>query len=134
MGFVDDINLEGELSCFAIDVQAIIDSNLMTGLVLNASKCDITAKNVEMIEKFSIFKDFKRVEAEDMTILGAPVLEGRAVDNILKDKFDNLERSIKRFSTLQSHDVVCPLKNSIAMPKLLCILRTSPRANNPLLQ
>ena len=46
----------------------------------------ITAKNFEMIDKFSIFKDFKRLVAEDLTILGAPVLEGRAVDNVLKDK------------------------------------------------
>ena len=36
IGFVDDINLEGELSSVAKDVQAIIDSNPMTGLVLNA--------------------------------------------------------------------------------------------------
>ena len=46
-----------------------------------------------MIEKFSIFKDFKRVATEDLTILGAPVLEGRAVDNVLKDKIATLERS-----------------------------------------
>ena len=45
-----------------------------------------------------------------------------------------LERSIKRLSTLQSHDALCLLKNSISMPKLLYILRTSPCANNPLLQ
>ena len=87
-----------------------------------------------MIDKFSIFKDFKRVAAEDLTILGAPVLEGRAVDNVLKDKIATFEISIKRLSTLQSHDTLCLLKNSIAMLKLLYILRTSPYANNPLLQ
>ena len=38
MGFVDDINLEGKLSNVARDVQAIIDSNPTTGLVLNAKK------------------------------------------------------------------------------------------------
>ena len=54
MGFVDDINLEGELSSVAGDVQAIIDSNPTTGLVLNARMCEITAKNFEMIDKFSI--------------------------------------------------------------------------------
>ena len=59
MGFVDAINLEGEVSSVARDVQAIIDSNPMTQLLLNASECKITAKNFEMIDKFSIFKDFK---------------------------------------------------------------------------
>ena len=121
------------MSSVARDVQAIIDSNPTTGLVLNARKCEITAKNFEMIDKFSIFKDFNRVAAVDLTILGAPVLEGKAVDNVLKDKIATLERSIKRLSTLQSHDALCLLKNSISMPKLLYILRTSPCANNPLL-
>ena len=78
-----------------------------TRLVLNARKCEITTKNCEMIDKFSIFKDFKRVAADDLTILDAPVLEGRAVDNALKDKIATLERSIKRLSTLQSHDALC---------------------------
>ena len=87
-----------------------------------------------MIDKFSIFKDFKRVTAEDLTILGAPVLEGRAVYNVLKDKIATLEISIKRLSTLQSYDALCLLKNSIAMPELLYILRTSSCANNSLLQ
>ena len=59
MGFVDNINLKGELSSVARDVQAIIDSNPTTGLVLNARKFEITAKNFEMIDKFSILKDFK---------------------------------------------------------------------------
>ena len=86
-------------------------------------------------EFIAIFKDFKRVAAEDLTILGAPVLEGRAVDNALKDKIVTLERSIKRLSTFQSHhDALCLLKNSIVMPKLLYILPTSPYANNPLLK
>ena len=86
-----------------------------------------------MIDKFSIFKDFKRVAAEDLTIMGAPVLECRSADDVLKDKIATLERQMKQLSTLQSHDALCLLKNSIAMPKLLYILRTSPCANNPLL-
>ena len=134
MGFVGDINLEGKMSSIARDVKAIIDSNPTTGLVLKARQCEITTKNFEMIDKFSIFKDFKRVAAEDLIILGASVLEGRAFDNVLKDKIATLERSIKVLSTLQSHDALCLLMNWIARPKQLYILRTSPFASNPLLQ
>ena len=36
MGFVDDIDSEGEVSHVARDVQAIIDSNASTGLTLNS--------------------------------------------------------------------------------------------------
>ena len=52
---------------------------------------------IEMIEKFSIFKDFKRVATEDLTILGAPVLEGRTVDNVLKRKIATLKNQLKGF-------------------------------------
>ena len=38
----------------------------------------------------------------------------------------DLDRAINRLSLLQAHDALCLLKNSIAMPKLLYILRTSP--------
>ena len=106
----------------------------MTGLVPYDSKCEITTKNFEIIDKFSIFKDFKRVAAEDLTLLGEPILEGRTVDNTLKDKIATLERSIKRLSALQSDDALCLLKNSIETQKLIYILRTSPCANNPFLQ
>ena len=101
---------------------------LLTGLLLNACKCEITAKNFDII-----FKDFKTITMEDLILLGAPILEGRAVDNALQDKIITLERSITRLSKLQSHDDLCLLKNSLVMLKLLYILRTSPCANNPLL-
>ena len=134
MGFVDDIDSEGEVSHDARDVQAIMDSNASTGLTLNPHKCEITARNFNIVDQFPIFHNFKRIAFEDITLLGAPVLEGRTVDNALKDKIVTLERSITRLSTFQTHDALCLLKNSIAMPKLLYILRTSPCANNPLLQ
>ena len=126
MGFVDDIDSEGEVWHVARDVQAIIDSNASTGLTLNPNKCEITARNFNIVDKFPILNNFKRIELEDITLLGAPVLEGRAVDNALKDEIVTLERSITRLSTLQTHNALCLLKNSIAMPKLLYILRTSP--------
>ena len=64
-----------------------------------------------MIDTFSIFKDFKIVATEDLTLLGASTLEGKAVDNALKDKIVTLERSINRLSILQSHDARCLFKN-----------------------
>ena len=66
-----------------------------------------------------------------------PVKSGLRCDSLEVLEDEELPRwkcSIKRLSTLQSHDALCLLKNSIAMPKLLYILRTSPCANNPLLQ
>ena len=68
-----------------------------------------------------------------MMFLGCPVLQGRATDKFLQKKIAHLERAMKRLTLLQAHDALCLLKNSIAMPKLLYLLRTSPCFDNPLL-
>ena len=68
-----------------------------------------------------------------MTLLGAPVLAGKAVDNALQEKIADMEQSVERLSLLQAHDALCLLKNVLAKPKLQYILRTSPCAGNPLL-
>ena len=96
MGCVDFCNLEGEISSVARDVQAIIDSHPLTGLLLNAYKCRMKAKNFDVIEEFADFKDFKRITMEELTLLRVRFLEGRAVDNAWQDKIATLERSITR--------------------------------------
>ena len=68
-----------------------------------------------------------------MIFLGSPVLPGRATDRILQDKIDDLDRAIQWLAFLEAHDVLCLLKNSIVMPKLLYVLRTSPCFDNSLL-
>ena len=108
--------------------------NLLTGLFQNTPKCEMTARNFDIINKFPIFNQFKRVLLEDMTLLGAPILAGRTVDAALKEKTAILDKSINRLSLLPSHDVLYLLKNSIRMPKMLYILRTSPCAGNLHLQ
>ena len=75
--FVDDTNLEGTISKVAKDVQHIIDSHKHTGLRLNTHKCEIIANNFELVDQLPIFKEFKRIATADMTLLGAPILEGR---------------------------------------------------------
>ena len=65
--------------------------------------------------------------------MGAPILEGKAVDKALIAKITDLERSVERLTLLPAHDALCLLKNALAMPKLLYILRSSPCAGKPLL-
>ena len=96
-GFVDDTNLEGRISQVANDVQLIIDSDQHAGLRLNAHKCEIIANNFELIDQYPILKDFKRTAKEDMTLLGAPILEGKVVDKALQEKIADLERSVELY-------------------------------------
>ena len=67
-----------------------------------------------------------------MTLLGAPVLKGSAQDAAIKHKIDDLSRAIERLTLLQAHDALVILKNSLAIPKLLYLLRTSDCGDNEL--
>ena len=71
---------------------------------------------------------------EDMTLLGAPVLKGKAQDTAIQDKIDDLTRAVDLLKHLQAHDALVILRKSLAIPKLLYLLRTSQCSNNPLLR
>ena len=60
-----------------------------------------------------------------MTLLGAPILQGRALDRTLKTKVEELERAISRLKLLRAYDALALLKSSISLPKLLYLLRSS---------
>ena len=50
LGFVDDIDMEVEVSRVARDVQTIVDSRPQTGLLLNIHKCEITTRNFDTFD------------------------------------------------------------------------------------
>ena len=67
-----------------------------------------------------------------MTLLGAPVLKGKAQDKAIQDKIDDLTRAVERLKQLQTQDALVILQNSLAIPTLLYLLRTSQCSDNPL--
>ena len=81
--------------------------------------------DLSQLEQFQFFKDFIRVPKDDMTLLGAPILQGRALDTALRTKVDELARAINRLKLLRAHDALALLRSSISIPKLLYLLRTS---------
>jgi len=97
-------------------------------------KCEIITDNFTEINTLATFNDFIRVNKGDITLLGAPVLKGKAQDKATQNKIDDLIRAVERLKHLQAHDALVILKNSLATPKLLYLLRTSQCSDNPLLR
>ena len=71
------------------------------------------------------------MELENLTLLEAPVLPGRAINKAIKQKTEKMEKAISRLPLLHAHDALTLLRNSISVPKLLYTLRTSNRSENP---
>ena len=133
IGFMDDLTLSGDLHTVEKDVIAIKDSAAETGLQLNQAKCEIIMDDFSLISTSTTFKEFIKVEKEEMMLLGAPVIKGKAQDAAIQQKIDELDRAMKRLSLLHAHDALALLKNSLAMPKLLYLLRTADCSGNQLL-
>ena len=133
IGFIDDLSLSSDLSTLEKDVNSIIEAESVTGLRLNPSKCEIIMDDFSSVETMNVFKDFIRVPKDQMTLLGATISRGHALDKALQAKVDDLERAVTRLKLLHAHDALVLLKNSLSMPRLLYTLRTSDCRDHPLL-
>jgi len=133
IGFMDDVTLS-DLQTVEQETVTIMESYTETGLRLNTTKCEIVMEDFTKIDGVDTFKDFIRVNKEEMILLGAPVVKGIAQDTAIKNKIDDLTRTTERLQLLHSHDALVILKNSLAIPKLLYLLRMSDCGDNPLLR
>ena len=86
LGYMDNFKIGGRIEAVASDFQRIIDAEKKIGLRLIAAKCEIVAKNFDVIKNYQIFKNFKKVTGEDLTILSAPILKEPAVDKVYSRK------------------------------------------------
>ena len=131
--FLDDITMAVQKDIVVNDIISIKDKTDMYGLVLNAAKCEVVYGDPLAPHDDDTLKDFQRVELENLTLLGAPVLSGRVIDKNIKQKTEKMKKAISRLPLLQAHDALTLLRNSISVPKLLYTLRTYNCSENPLL-
>ena len=94
------------------------------GLELNVSKCEFI--NASGTSSESMFNDFIKLNSSSSTLLGAPLRVGRAMDDCLKDRCEELSVGISRLKILASHDALTLLKASFSAPRVLHTLRSSP--------
>ena len=132
-GIVDNITMAGRKNIVVKDIISIKNKTDMYGLVLNVVKCEVVYGDPLAPHDDDTLKDFQRVELENLTLLGAPVLPGRAIDKAIKQKTEKMEKAISRLTLLQAHDALILLRNGTSVPKLLYTPRMSNCSENPLL-
>ena len=102
------------------------EASLMS-LELNHAKSelicdDALACNVVL----SAFPGLQTVPLNHMTLLGAPLGNIDMIDSTIAVKVKKLNLIGERLRHLSSQDTLLILRNSIAIPKVLYILRTAP--------
>ena len=110
---MDDVSLSTDASTMEKDINTIIEAESARGRRLNPAKCEIIMDDFSSIETMHVFKDFIRVPKDQMTLLGAPISRGHAMDKVLQEKAVDLDRGISRLKYLQAHDALVLLKNSL---------------------
>ena len=88
IGFTDDIILSGEMSVVEKHVTVILEASAETGLHLSTAKCEIIMRTSQRLRHHQ-FLHTLRVEKSEMTLLGAPVITGKAQDRAITDKTVN---------------------------------------------
>ena len=85
----------------------VIQSAAETGQTLHASKCKIIATNFNITDNIDTFKDFRQfIAPQDMTLLGASVLKGPAVDLALQNKVNDLHIVVGRLALCHSRNAL----------------------------
>ena len=127
-GFTDDLTLGGPTDVVAADIDLIRDGQTLTGLHLNAAKCEIISRNPA--PQASQFSNFIFLGPEEAELLGAPLFTGSKMDDVLSSRC----AAIDRLSLLSAHDALIPFRASFSAPKLIHTLRCAPCATHPSLK
>ena len=110
-GSLLESNMEGPTDKVADRLQYICHLQPSTVLSLNVSKCEATCNNLNMVVDYPTFRHFHTVSKLEMSLLGAPVLPGPAVEKALQEKkTEQLKLVVERLSHIPSRDAFGLLK------------------------
>lgn len=132
IGFLDDLTLGGDLDTVTGDVLTVAGLGPSMGLQLNPGKCEVFLPDATVALP-PLLADYTRVEPDMLSLLGAPLFTGGALDGALAVHCDTFQRALVRLRQLPSQNALILLRSSFGASKLSYILRCSPCSDHPAL-
>lgn len=137
--YLDDVLLAGDPDTVLSDLSIVLSLSAEIGLSVNTNKCEVFALSSSDDVSESFYHNFDSI-APGISVMSrdTAVILGTAVFNdgvtfTLEDKVCKLSCLIERLKLLDRHDAFFLLKNCVAIPRLLYVLRTSRCSSHPLL-
>ena len=125
--YLDDDVLGGPVEEVKSDVMKMEKAANEIGLFLNHDKSEVICiDEPSKSSMLSLSGSFRIVEPAVATLLGSPIGGNESLDLVWRLKLNQLETLGSHLEQLQAHDAICLLKNALAIPKILYVLRTSP--------
>ena len=135
--YLDDGTLIGDVNSVANDFANLKNLAAGIGLQINASKCECAilsrTETIGLETISALAPEITRLSFQEVSLLGAPLHE-RGVDTAFRQKLTNFSKLCKNVLDLDKHDALFLLKNSLSVPRVTYLLRTSPCFNSPVLQ
>ena len=104
------------------------------GLTMNRSKCEVIGHNDVTRALFSASGiSLPETSKSTAILLGAPLSAGQQLDQILDEKKQELQKLALRLKLMPSHDSLFLLRNVLAAPRLMYLLRSAPCTDSPVL-
>src|SRR6218665_2908547 len=103
VGFLDDLTLGSEIGAVSRDVDILSGLRLKLGLCLNPSKCEVLAPGFSG-EVLPGLSGYPRVEMSTLTLLGAPLFHGVALDGSLGEQCEVHRRALDRMRGLPTQN------------------------------
>ena len=119
-----DITIGGPVTSVVSDNKVILEDGSAKGMHLNATKCELISNDIS--PTIVPLDQFAHTKPDVATLLGAPLLIGKALDKALEKKYDEFKRISERLQLITSQDALVLLKSSCSSPLLMHILRSSP--------
>ena len=131
--YLDDGTLGGHSADVLQDLHDIKKQAEEIGLHLNKSKSEVISKSSATSTMWKArVPDIQLTPPERATLLGSSLGHIESLDQAMSEKIEQLKVMGNRLKYLRSQNALILLKNAMAIPKLLYLLRTSPCFFHPL--
>ena len=132
--YLDDGTMGGDIEALTLDLTKIREQGQALGLSLNMSESELISHDQSAVEVMtSSFPGLSATDPQDAILLGSPLGSNSMIAS-LDNQINQLRVVGERLCHLQVHDAITILRHSLAIPKLLHLLRTSPAFSSPLLE
>ena len=122
---LDDGTLGGCENKVYEDFQLIQREAALLGLNLNHEKTELISDTRAGSLLLACAPNLCRTDPREATLLGSPISDSDSFSSAILKKIHNLKTLGSRLPVLDGHDAILLMKHSLAIPKILYILRTA---------
>ena len=125
--YLDDGTIGGQVGDIIHDLQLVEEEASHIGLRLNRAKTELVCDDAcTRNAVLSVASELQVTNTGQATLLGTPIGSLGLIDDTITSKINKLTIMEERLLHLPRQDALLILRNSLAIPKLLYILRTAP--------